>query len=224
MVTSEQERQVARVLHEEQKGIDGPAEVELHDDRTRETRFPNFSRMRVDWSSSEAAAVRGLGETITVRLMEKFGDLYELLNDFHTIVRTPMVDDHGEILCDRFNMPVWEKTAAGNYLEDWTQLRDRDMRDFLFSITTRVVDWEQRSQECWLEAMVAKVNWEEQFTSGYLDTGGRTVEDRTQNGRSAAMQDRYFAIFQASYSRRAEALVDDMKLLALRISQRTLTD
>lgn len=224
MATTEQERQVARVLHEEQKGVDGPAEVELHDDRTRENRTPNFSRMRVDWHGAEGAMVQGMNHTITIRLMEKFGDLFELLNDFHTIVRNPVVDEHGEISCDPYGMPLWEKTPAGNYLEDWSRLGERDKRDFLFSITTRVIDWDQRARECWAEAMFAKVNWEEDFTNGYLDTAGKTVEDRTQNGRRAAMEKRYFAIFQAAYSRGAESLVEDLKLLALRISQRTTTD
>ncbi len=70
-----------------------------------------------------------------------------------------------------------------------------------------------------MEAMIAKVQWEEVFTVGYLDQGGRTVEDRTQNGRRHALGERYFAIFKAAYSRGGDDLVEGMKLLGMRISQ-----
>jgi len=216
----QRDRQVDRVLGEmTRSGQDESTEVDIHPDRTRESRTPGFSRMRTDWNSPEAAHVRSLNNLITRRLMTRFADAYELMNDIWLVVRTPVVDDNGEISTDEYGQPLWVRTEAGNYVEDWDKLGLRQREHFLFSIVTRLYEWQQTAGEAWAESMFAKAMWEERFAEGFGLSEGRTVDDRTHSGTRHSQQERYFAIFQASYSRRADALMNSLKGIELRLSQ-----
>ena len=62
--------------------------------------------------------------------------------------------------------------------------------------------------------MFAKGAWEEAFADAYVAGNGRlTIDDRTQRGHQASIERRYFGIFQAMLSRRADAIIRSMERL-----------
>jgi hypothetical protein len=196
---------------------------QLPEDRQRRFRHPGLSRMRFEWAPEDQLVVNRVHQLVEKTLQTTFEDLYGLLFELYSVVRIPEYDPASqEILCDRYGLPMWVKTATGEYEEDWTQLNRRQRERFLFQITTRLVDWQQRAAQFWVESMVSKVNWEERFAIGFeslepISATKPTEADRRERGNREAVEDRHFAVFQTYLSRRADALVRTMDVLGQRI-------
>lgn len=181
-------------------------------------RTPGFSRMRTDWHGPEGETVREVLHVIDERIQREFLDAFEVMNDLYELVRTPEVDAHGDPILDNFGFKVWRRRDNGTWDEDWTRLTRSQKENFFFEITARLFSWEQRAADRWTESMLAKGQWEERFSIGYqLPEGRATIEDRTARAKTDSADERYFAIFSAAYSRRADSIVRVMQLLGQRL-------
>ncbi|MFF7198226.1 hypothetical protein ACFZAM_31520 [Streptomyces sp. NPDC008079] len=211
--------QAARAVSELAAEADEPVAVDIDPDRTRETAQTGFSRMRTDWRPGDAPEVLGIVQAARGVIHREFPNIYLILNELWGIARDPVfVPGTGEIVTDVFGWPEWVKLPSGAYKEDYSRLTAREKDDFLLRITTGLLEWHQTATEKWLEAMLAKVIWEEVMAEGFIAPTGRlTVEERTQRGRSHAAQDRYRAVFRAALSRSAEQLVRSMELIGQRL-------
>jgi hypothetical protein len=223
MSSETKEKAVQAAIDKEIEGHETPAEVDLHDDRTREMRTPGFSRMRVDWNGPDATVIAAVIKMADDRVAVKYTDAYQIMNDLYMIVRLPMADQQtGEIITNRHGWPEWERTESGRYVEDYSRLGIKEKDDFLMQITTRLFDWEQMAAENWAEAMFAKAQWEERFSTAFTNPAEgtrRTDEGLTQHARYDSREERYFAIFESLVSRKSDALVKSMERIALRLSQ-----
>lgn len=180
-------------------------------------RTPGFARMRTSWHGDDRAIVQRAKDTVNGQIVVNFNDAYEVMNQIYDLVRSPEVDENGEIKRDQFGWPVWARTPTGGYDEDFTRLSLKQKEDLLFRITTRLFDWEQRAGDAWAEAMFAKAQWEERFSIGFDAPMAGTVDDRKAAGNLEAREERYFAIFLSTYSRKADAIVRTMSLLGQRL-------
>jgi hypothetical protein len=195
-----------------------PAEEDPGEERTIRFRTPGFSRMRVEWRGEDAIIVNTQKTVVEDRLIRMFPDAYALLNEVYDVVRTPEVDEHGQIRRDRHGFVIWRRhPATGSFEEDWSRLGKQERENFLFTITTRIFEWEQRAAEVWQESMLAKAQYEERFSIAFDEGMSGTVDDRTARGKKDAADERYFAILVATLSRRADALVRSMNLLGQRL-------
>jgi hypothetical protein len=212
-----------RVLAEVSADLDTPAEVDLHEDRTRFLRTPGFSRMRTEWEGRDAETVAMVTGIVNNQIMLNFSTAYSIMNELYEIVREPQVNETtGEILKDAYDWTVWKRNASGAYVEDYSRLGHKERENLLFEITTNIFAWEQAAANAWGEAMFAKAKFEERFALSFRETPGvkPTVDDRTQYARQDAHEERYFAIFVSLYSRRADAIVRSMTLLGQRLRDR----
>lgn len=215
-----EERTTERFVHDESQEADRTADVDSHDDRTQEFSHFGLSRMRLDWREGDAQAMTGLHRVVENVMLENFGAAYQIMNDLYEIVREARVDVNGEIEVDEHGWTVWEMNESGAYIEDYTRLSSKEVRDFLFRITTRLFQWEQSAASLWGDAMFAKAIWEQSLAQVYQDSrlhGARTVEDRTQAARVGSREDRLFALFRSLISRKADALVRSMQILSQRL-------
>jgi hypothetical protein len=218
-VDHETERQIRRAVAE----AENPETGMLDPDRTRESRTPNFARMRLDWGSpDDAAAMAGVHEVVQQILIDRFTMAYEVMHELFSIVREPEMLEGGEIRMDHHNWVVWRRNSTGGYIEDWSRLIDRERERLLYKITAYMFEWEQTAQDLWGESMFAKAAWEERFAAGFVSSGGRTVDDRTQSGRLTSQEERYFALFRTLLSRKAEALVRSMTVINQRLKDTTV--
>lgn len=216
----EEQRQVLRVLDDAEAPL-GQETGMLDPDRTRETRTPAFSRMRLEWGTRDAQMMTSIDRTIQRLLFDHFPMAYELMHRLFDVIREPMMDERGEVALDEYGWTVWKTTSTGAYVEDWSRLTYAVREQLLYQITAYMFEWEQQAAKLWGDSMFAKAQWEERFAGGFTASSGKTVDDRTQSGRLASQEERYFAIFQAVLSRRAEALVRSMQLLNQRIKDTT---
>lgn len=210
--------QSEKALKEALEEVDNPLMIETAPERTRENRTPGFARMRTDWHGPDHEIIQNIMGTIERRILENFSDAYALMNEVYDAVRDPACDSNGEVLKDHYGFIVWARNPMGAPYEDFTKLTSRQKEDFMFKITTRIFEWQQRAADAWAEAMFAKAQWEEAFSNGFDSPAGRlTVDDRTQKGRLYSREERYFAVFLSAYSRKADAIVRSMELLGQRI-------
>jgi hypothetical protein len=218
---SDEEKTTEQFVREESREGDRRPEVDPHDDRTQEFSHLGLSRMRLDWKEGDAQAMAGLHQMIENVILEHFGSAYQIMNDIYEIVREPKVDPvTAEIETDEQGWTVWERNESGAFIEDYSRLGSKEVKDFLFKITTRLFQWEQDAARLWGDSMFAKAVWEQALAQGYQDSrsnGARTVEDRTQAARVVARDDRLFALFLSVVSRRADAVTRSMNLLSQRL-------
>jgi len=208
-----------KVVRDASKDADKPAEVRIHEDETKETKTPGFSRMRTDWHGPDAAQIQALKSIVDGRILHLFADAFVIMNEVYDLVREVEVNEEtGEFQVDHHGFKIWKRHPSGAFVEDFTVLTQREKEDLLFRITTRLFEWKQVSADIWGEAMFAKAEWEEAMAIGFDTPPGKlTVDDRTQKGRLASREERYFAIFLSLISRRADAVVGSMELLAQRL-------
>ncbi len=211
-------KQVERVLAESDVPADPVTEESLEPDlpgdRSVNFRRPGFSRMRTSWTSEDAAQLGVIESRAEEIIQEHFQGAFNALEKLWRQVRRPRADpETGEILLDQHGRTLWETDEYGDVIEDWRGLDDRTAEMALFTITTHLVEWEQRAATLHARAMYSKVQWEERFAEGFLRlpgaqiSGKPTVDDRTQFGNKFAVEERYFAVFQSAISRKADALI-----------------
>lgn len=218
-VDPDEERQAQHAVRDESKESDATAEVRVHEDHTRELRSTGFSRMRTEWSGQDALQIASLRVIVDNAILQAFPDAFVIMNDLYDIVREPQVNSDGEVMVDAHGWPLWARTESGGYVEDYSRLGIKEREDFLFRITTSLFEWQQTKADLWGEAMFSKALWEETFARGFTHaTGSRpTVDDKTNQARASATEERYFAIFRSLVSRRADAVVDGMQLIGQRL-------
>jgi hypothetical protein len=218
-----QARQIDRVHAEAGRTLDGAAEAplapDIPPDRTRQFRYVNFSRMRLEWTPSDRIKMEEIDRVVWNTIRDRFLGAFDLMDRIWMLVRKPVVEDE-KIVTDKTGRPVWRLNEAGFPIEDWTMLRDSDRDGFLWEVSTHLFIWEQDAAKIWGDAMFAKGIWEGEFAKGFTEPAGRlTIDDRTQLGHLAAMEDRYFAIFQSVLSRRADAVIRSMRQIERRLAR-----
>jgi hypothetical protein len=221
----QQAAQIRRVLQESGKPFDAAAESPLAPDvppdRTRQFTHVNFSRARTKWAPEDLMVMTQIRREMDEAIGEAFMDAFGVLDRLWAVVREQQVSPEGEKLTMPDGSPRWVLNKLGNPVENWGALGDQERQRFIYEITTHLVGWSQRADAFWLDAMMAKGIWEEMFARGYTAQAERrlTIDDRTQAGHLRSMEDRYFAIFQAAVSRRAQSLVRTMEQLARRLEE-----
>ena len=222
-VKSEQVRASGKTAAEEEAEVESESMTDnmddrvLHEEREKTFRTPGFARMRTDWLSPDRAIIQRMQASVDGRILHNFQDAYQVMYEVYELVRTPKLDDDDEVVRDQWGFPVWVQTPSGSYEEDWTRLTSKQKENLLFTITTRLFDWEQRAADAWGEAMFAKAQFEERFAIAFDAPMSGTVDDRRAAGNMDAREERYFAIFLTLYSRKAEAIVRTLSLLGQRV-------
>lgn len=189
----------------------------LPEERKRVFRTPGFSRMTLNWQGDDRDVIKAAKDAVDGRIVEEFRDAYQVMHHVYDLVREPEVDEHGEVITDRFGFKVWRRTPEGDYEENWGRLTLAQRENLLFAITTRLFDWEQRAANIWGEAMFSKAKWEERFAIKYDEPMAGTIDDREAKGHIGSTEERYFAIYQSWASKKADAVVRTMSLLAQRL-------
>lgn len=210
--------QIARIREEADRLPAAAAEEgvqpDLPPDRTRKFTHVNFSRMRTEWGKEDRIKIQEITRIADQAMMTVFPDALALMERIYMRVREPEVQaGTGEILRDMAHRIRWRRDEHGIVTEDWSRLTDADRSTILHELVTRMVEWRQQAATMWGSAMFAKGIWEEEFALGYTTPRGArlTIDDRTQLGHLASMEERYFAIFQSVLSRRADALVKSLE-------------
>lgn len=181
------------------------------------TRTPGFTRMRLDWNSEDRPIMKRLKDAVDGTILRNFQDAYQIMNDIYDYVRLPLANADGEPLRDQWGFKQWMKLPDGTYDEDFTRLTIHQKEHLLLQITTRLFAWESTSADMWGTALMAKTQWEERYSSGFDAAIEGTVDARNARGRLESLEERYFAVYQSYVSKRADALVRSMALIAMRL-------
>lgn len=197
---------------------------DLRGDDGQRQRAPRWERMRFNYFDPvERQTLDEAQYEIYQIVLNKFPDAFRIIDEIQSICRVQRVDSDGEKMYDDEGDPVWERTANGRIVEDYTRLSLKAIEGYLMEITVHLLGWEQLAAQLHLEAMSARGRFEDAYAIHYDSLRGSssrtTVDDRKAYGQIEASQDRHYAIYANAASRRADALVGSM----VRLSQR-LTD
>lgn len=223
------QRALADMERPDDPGAERPLEPDIPPDRTRQFTHTSLSRMRTGWAGDDSARLAEVRATADDIIRAEFRVAFAVMERVYRYVRTPLVDEEtGEVRAYSDGTPVWELDDLGAPVEHWGMLTDTDRRALRFTIGAWLFDWELKSVDAWAEAMYAKVQWEERFAQGFIAlpgmqvSGKPTIDDRTQWGHQHSAEERYFAVFRAVLSRKADVVVRSMSRL-LRLLEDTAT-
>lgn len=208
---------VGDALAEEQAAeIDRPADEGKPDKPIGLTRA--FQRMRTDWHSEDADTIRKVQRIADDRLFENFSDAFAIRFEMFNIVRST----NGEV--DEFGVPVWEQNDDGTYVEDWNKLTSRDRERFIYQIITRMADWEQKAADAWGEALFAKAQWQEAFSTGFDTFTETKATEKAREARANRMaaDARYLAVYKSVYSKKVDALIKSLDRICQRLKDLTV--
>jgi hypothetical protein len=199
-------------------GMDNTGEDVEHEPR----RIPRFERLRFNYfDATERRVLQEAHHEITGIMVREFMDAYRIIDEIKHIVRIPLTDEQGETIYDANGEPEWEMTPGGRVIEDYSRLTRKQQEMYLGQITTELFAWEQKAEQMWMDAIMARARFEEHFAIAYDElrgTAGRTtVDDRKAYGTAEAAGDRYQAIYITALSRRGAALVKSMERLSQRL-------
>lgn len=185
--------------------------------RETEFRTPKFHRMTFSLDRQTQLVVQRARRAVDEEVMRQYSDAFWILNQIWDIVRAPELDEHGEPVVDSRGLTVWKRKANGLYDEDFTRLTRANKEHFMGLVTTRLFTWEQQAADLWGDAMMARARFEERFAIAYDEPISGTVDDRKARGNRDAAEERYFAIFATTLSRKADSIVKSMDRIALRL-------
>lgn len=178
-------------------------EPELPVERERTIHAPGFTRMPVRWSPEHAPMNSMINAFAAARIREDFADLYAIIDEIKQEAQRVGADP-----------ATGEMTGRPNY----AALPESSKEHWVLELAVGLFEWRQRAVQYHGEGMLAKVIRQEVFTEGYLERTGRsTVEDRTQAGQMASMQDYYFAVLCARLSEHAKAACSIAELICQRL-------
>jgi hypothetical protein len=204
--------------HDAAQELDQQSELEMPEERSTLFKTQGFSRMRFVWRNEDARVMNQIHDAVDKLIYKNFREAFLIQLDLYEIVREAEVDEEtGEVIRDRFNMPKWKKSPTGAYIENYSALTSTMRDNFIFRILNVLFDMEQKKEKAWMESMFAKAVFEERFAEAYDEPKSGTIEARTAKANIAAAEDRYFALFQTAYSRRADSLVRSFTLLNQRL-------
>jgi hypothetical protein len=179
-----------------------------------------FRRMRTDWNSADLAIIRSVKDTVDRQIFDAFSDAYMIeFKIFDTVRRKKISTSTGEILMAEDGLPEYQRGADGGYIEDWSNISSAVREQLLYEISTRMFNWKLRAADAWGEALFAKAVWEEAFATGF-DTNPdtkATVDARNARAQRVAADYRFLAVFKSTYSKKADAIISSMELLAQRL-------
>lgn len=191
---------LSEAVAELDEALEGPDEPELPAERERTTRAPGFTRMPVGWHGKHAAMIKTINVMAEEGVRNDFDDLFALMEEI-----------------ERAASPV-DVSTGDKARPDYAAIPETRKQHWVLELSVKLVAWEQKAAEYWGEAMMAKVIRQEVFTEAYLNAvKGRTVEDRTQAGQSASLQDYYFAVLCALRHKRAQSACASAERLCQRL-------
>ena len=218
---SKGDSQVARAMAGSDKPADiteeKPLDVDTPPDRTRQFTHTSFSRIRTSWLGPDGITLARIRAQADTEMRYRFPVAFALMDEVWKSVRTPQCDeDTGEVLTNLDGSIKWAETAPGVPEERWDLLGHAQKERLYWAIGSHLFGWEQFAADLHAEAMYSKVEWEERFAISFFSvpsnqiSGRPTVDDKTQYGHRSSVQERYFAVYCAELSRKADALVRSM--------------
>lgn len=191
---------LSEVVAELDEALEGPDEPELPAERERTLRAPGFTRMPVSWHGEHASMIKTINVMAEERIRGEFVDYFALVEEI-----------------ERAACPV-DLATGEKGRPDYAAIPETRKQHWVLELSVKLVGWEQKATVYWGEAMMAKVIRQEVFTDAYLNAvKGRTVEDRTQSGQSASLQDYYFAVLCALLHKHALAVCSSAERLCQRL-------
>lgn len=206
------------IAHEQAQEMTEPIESEILDvERELDFTRTGLSRMSTSWGEDEEV-VQQLLAGIDRIILSRFSDAYRIMEEIYDVVREPMVDERtGEVITDHLGLVQWRRSALGGYEEDWSRLGIKQREHFIYRIVTNHFIWSQNAADLWTESMFAKAAWQESFARAFNQPAKGTIESRTATGNVQSAERRYFAVYMAALSRKADALSRSMELLLQRL-------
>lgn len=206
------------IADEQGKEMTEPVEEKVLDiERDLDFSHTGLSRMSTSWGEHDSV-IRELLAGIDGIILDRFADAYRIMEEIYEVVREPEVNEvTGEVRVDHLGLIVWRRSPTGGYYEDWARMGATQREHFIYKITTNIFVWSQNAADLWTESMFAKAVWQEAFATAFDAPMSGTIEDRTAVGNIKSAERRYFAVYCAALSRKADAVVRSMELLNQRL-------
>ena len=205
----------ARQLQEEHlEAIEDPESfVDLEKVMIRDTKKGLFSKIQFKWRKDDEKILAQIREGVDTLFSEMFDEAIAIMDRLYAELRTPVTVE-GVVQTDSEGRVLWKKDPNGQVIEDWGQLTGQDLEKTLLDLTRLKLILAPQANDLLLEAVFAKLIFDDKAHEAYSSLLDGTVKDREAYASREARMDKYHAFFKFYLYSHAEVFMKELNNFA----------
>lgn len=220
------------VLDLQEEMINSVAEdFDPEDGTTKDVRYERYrlthTKLKPEWRPEDKSAVEQLKAAADLVVSDIFGASFAILDELFCSVRVPVLTKYDVPAKDPGGRIIWQRTPAGDYIEDWRKLDGYDIERALVRLQNLRIETSKRVQNLFLETMFAKNTLQDEWHAAYEAPVQGTNPQREAVANRRSKDDRYNYLFRFwIYSNASvfEREIKDTSRLLERIRQWRVTE
>lgn len=144
------------------------------------------------------------------RLEVEYAQLFEIEREFMNKVRVkaPVASGGGYV-----------KNADGSFVEDWSNLTEKDMEEFILAASQYLVFDSQQSINVQAEAAYATMLYNDTYNKAFVEPLNGTNDMRASIAATMAKREKWRAQFLSHYWKKSKELIDSIDKLVRRVER-----
>lgn len=192
-------------------------ELQSEEPQVSQQAAPFKPSLRTEWREDEKSVVQELITSADAEIRTRFAEAFQVERKFLSKVRTPELDEYGNVKVNPDGSPIWRRNPDGTVLEDWSLVTLSDMDEFVMNASAWAFFGAQDSVDIWAEAVVAKLMLDEEYDAKYSSMVSGTIADKQARASRHTQDSRYFAAYLAILDRKAKEVVSRLDQTVRRV-------
>lgn len=186
-------------------GLDNVLEPDFPDMRTEVDVSPSLS---LEMSPEDRQNLDFIKSMLEQRVNSEFAQAFSIENRLLAKVRTRLPDDSD-----------WVRNPDGSPLENWEDLSTKELESFIQEATSWAFYSSQRVIDSYAEAVFAKFTYDDAYDIAYGNQLTGTVGDKTAKAKRRTQSERWMALYQSLYYKKAKEIVDRLDTHVRRVER-----
>lgn len=153
-------------------------------------------RLTLDWDDDDKADIEYVMGRVNKSIHNQFAQVFDVENKLLMKVRTQLPNGQ------------WLMSSDGSYVEDWSQVSDRDMELFIQEASAWLFFYSQDAVNAYAEAVFAKYTYDDAYDAQYSAQLTGTVGDKTARAKRRTQSERWLALYKTIYYKQASNIIE----------------
>lgn len=124
----------------------------------------------------------------------------------------------------RVKLPIaagggYQMNSNGTYVEDWSQLTEKDMEQFILAATQYLVFDSQQSINTQAEAAYATMIYNDKYNKAFVEVLSGTNDMKASRASTIAKREKWRAQYYSHYWKKSKELIDSIDKLIRRVER-----
>jgi hypothetical protein len=155
-------------------------------------------KLTLDWEDDDKADIEYVMGKVDKSVHNQFAQVFDVENKLLMKVRTQLPNGQ------------WLMSSDGSYVEDWSQVSEKDMELFIQEAAAWLFFYNQDVIDAYAEAVFAKYTYDDAYDSEYSGQLTGTVGDKTARAKRRTQSERWLALYKTIYYKKAQGILDGL--------------